>query len=219
MLRSARSAVIVTVAVALFALPATALAHQRRTVGNQTTVVGWLEEPAFAGFQNAVQFRVADADDEPVEDAQLQVEVLFGDETSDVKTEALPLEPAFGSPGEYHADIIPTEAGTYTFHIVGTIAGAEFDELYTSGEAGVDERSTGTYNDVREPTEVQFPAKYGSTAQLDQKLAAGTERAMVVAEGADDAAGTATLLAIIALAVAVVGSGAALLTRPRKARA
>ena len=196
-----------------------ASAHQHRPVGPFETTVGWLDEPAYAGFKNGVQFiierPVGGADDHadegddhghetetrPVENAELQVEVIFGLQDGEEKKEAMALEPAFGAPGEYHATLIPTKPGTYTFHIFGTVGKRDFDEYYTSGEAGANEESEGTYNDIREPRDVQFPVKAPSAPDLDEQVTI----AAAAAQDADDAAGTALILAIIGIAVGVLG--------------
>lgn len=211
-----RAAVVAACAgVLVVAVVAPASAHQHRHVTGFETAVGWLEEPAYAGFRNAVYIRIerevggaaaggehshTDGNTRPVEKASLQVEVLFGDETSTDKTEPMPLEPAFDEPGVFTAFIIPTRPGTYTFHIFGTVGNKAFDEFYTSGEAGANPDSEGTYNDVREPKEAQFPQQDPSAADLDSEV----DAAIVAANDADGKAGTATILAIIAIIVAVL---------------
>ena len=207
-----------------------ASAHQGRHVGGFETTVGWIEEPAYAGFRNAVSIRIEravggggeeadpgdeDANTRPVETAELRVEVLFGDETATDKTEPMPLEPAFGDPGHYRAFIVPTQPGTYTFHIFGTVGNKDFDEFYTSGEAGANERSEGTYNDMREPKEIQFPVPHLNPVELDSEI----ETAMVAASDADGKAGTATVLAIIAIVVGVLGGIAGMSFGKKKANA
>jgi hypothetical protein len=205
------------------ALPARA--HEERQVGGHTLVVGWLDEPAFAGFKNAVQLIASHGDGDPVTGATLEVEVIFGEAGADERTEAMLLEPAFGSPGEYHAFLIPTRPGTYTFHVSGALEeGEELDETFTSGEQ--------TFNDVREPTEAQFPAQDPSTGELAeavtrlqtrldsaQEQVTGSTEALGAArsdaEAASDAASLARLLAIVALAGAVAAVAVALAMRSR----
>lgn len=209
--------VLATAALASLGMPA-ASAHQHRHVNGIDTTVGWLEEPAYAGFRNAVQIRLerqvgggddhgdddghahGEGDTKPVTNASLKVEVMFGLQDSSEKTEAMDLTPAFGVPGEYRAYLIPTQPGTYTFHIFGTVGTKEFDEYYTSGEAGENERSEGQYNDMREPTDVQFPAKAPSAVDLSNQVTA-------VADTADSADGTAGLAMILAIIGIVVGAG------------
>jgi hypothetical protein len=224
------AAIIASVASAVLVMSATpAHAHQHRAVGPFDTTVGWVEEPAFAGFRNAVHFAVervdraddhgAEADDQghaegrPVTNAELKVEVIFGLQDGTEKTDALDLEPAFGNPGEYRAFLVPTQPGTYTFHIFGTVGSRDFDEYYTSGEAGANDESEGTYNDMREPRDIQFPVKAPSQVEL----AAALDDARAAADSADSSASTATLLAIIALALAALAGIAGMAAGRRKA--
>src|SRR5687768_3826698 len=131
---------ILVVACCALALVATgtlnAFAHVHDTVGRFEISLGWLDEPTFSGFKNGVQIRIEripaeeagghaeeegeeHAEGTPVGNAKLKVEVIFEDGAE--KIGPLDLEPAFGAPGEYHAALIPTRPGVYTFHITGTI--------------------------------------------------------------------------------------------------
>lgn len=145
-----RSASVAAIVLALSLLPLSgASAHEEREVDGHTIVVGWLDEPAYAGFKNAVQFIVSHGD-EPVENAELQVEVTYGDSTDGKTTDPMPLEAAWDAPGEYHAYLIPTEPGTYTFRVFGTLEeGEEFDESFTSGED--------TFSNIEDPADIEFP--------------------------------------------------------------
>lgn len=232
MKRSLFRAFVVVAATALsLAIAAPAFAHMHRQVGAFETGVGWVEEPAFAGFRNAVQFNIerpakghddhahGEGEEEagtPVEDAKLQVEVLFGGPDATEKTEAMELTPAFGSPGEYRAFLIPTRAGTYTFHVFGTIGKVEFDQMYTSGEDGPIEGDIGQYHDVREPADVMFPAKDPSAADLDEKVSTETSKVAAVASSADDSAGTATMLAIVGIVLGALALAMSILRKPKK---
>jgi YtkA-like len=209
-------------AIALALLAAPAAAHEQRHVNGNDVVVGWLEEPAFAGFLNAVQF-IATRGGQPVEDARLEVEVVFGDPAGEERTDPMPLEPAFGAPGEYHATLIPTRPGRYTFHVTGTMDGP-VDELFTSGPQ--------TFDDIEEVSGVQFPAQDPSAGelgeavtqlqeQLDEARAAETELAAARedAASAEDAAGLARILAIAAAVAALAAIVIALIRRPRSREA
>src|SRR5687767_10358187 len=114
--------------VLVVALAPVARAHEPRAVGPLRVVVGWSDEPAIAGFKNAVSIRLS-RDDRPVTGAKLKVQIAAAGETSDLLT----LEPAFGSLGEYTAATIPTVPGTYTFRFTGTVGGTRFDQTFTSG--------------------------------------------------------------------------------------
>ena len=119
---------------------APALAHGEAGEGDLVLTIGFADEPAYAGLPNAAQLHV-EHDGEPVNDLKpgdIQVEVTFGDETS----EPMDMEPwfffeggelVFGEPGEYRADFVPSQPGKYTFHFTGTIDGEEVDEEMTSG--------------------------------------------------------------------------------------
>lgn len=191
-----------------------ALAHEDRPVGPLRVVVGWVNEPTYAGYPNGVALFLNDANDQPIEDLgdTLKVEVSFGDE----KTGPLDLEPAFGADfgtkGEYRADLIPTRPGKYTFHFTGTVRGQAFDQSFTSSETGFDE--------ARDDTEVAFPAKDPSRGELAQKidridprLVKATQEAAASRKDADDAKSSATVaivVAIVATVVAMVLGGVAL---------
>jgi hypothetical protein len=80
--RWAAPAVLVGLMVLGIASPASA--HEGREVGEYEMIVGFGDEPAYAGFLNSVQLTLLHHDtDEPVVDLGdgLQVEVQFGDES------------------------------------------------------------------------------------------------------------------------------------------
>ena len=93
-------------------------------VGHIEMAVGFGTEPdAYAGLPNSVLLLLAH-DGEPVIDLgdSLTVTIEFGDQTSDPLT----FEPAFevgefGTPGDYRAYFVPSQAGDYTFHITGAL--------------------------------------------------------------------------------------------------
>ena len=145
----------------LLAIPmaGSALAHERRTVGPVQMVVGWLNEPAYSEFLNAVQVRLAD-DAGPISDNgdALKVEVSFGDQ----KVGPLELRAAFGVPGEYRSELVPNRPGVYSFRFVGSVKGHTIDERFTSSER--------TFNSVQDTVTVQFPAKDPSVGQLGSRI-------------------------------------------------
>ena len=172
-------------------------AHERRGAGPVQMVVGWANEPTYAGFLNAIQVRLSDANG-PITDVgdALKVEVTFGDQ----KAGPLALEPAFGTPGEYRAAMVPTRPGTYTFRLVGTVKGQPVDQSFTSSDT--------TFNSPQEPATIQFPAKDPSTAQLAARLERVDVRADDVAAArseAEDAKRFASLAAVIGAAGVVIG--------------
>ena len=125
----------------------TAITH--RAISSIAT--GFVVEPAYAGQPNGVQL-IIEHDGEPVTDLApdaLSVDVTFGDQTT-----TLTPEPAFevgewGTPGDYHADFIPSAAGAYTFHVTGTIDGEKVDYEMTSGPKA--------FGEVEDPDERDVP--------------------------------------------------------------
>jgi hypothetical protein len=195
---------LVALSLVLMTLPAEA--HEHRVVAGHSVVVGWLDEPTYAGFKNGVQVfvneppRNGEEEGAPVEDASLEVEVLFGGEDAGGSVGPLPLEPAFDSPGEYNATVIPTRPGQYTFHITGTIDDEAVDEFFTSGPD--------TFSEVGDPAEVEFPVQDPSRGQLAEAVQGAQGQAdelRSTVEDVQEAADTARLLAILGLVVGVIG--------------
>jgi hypothetical protein len=182
-------------------------AHEHRGVAGHEVVVGWLEEPTFAGFKNGVQVSVYEPagpggkQGPPVTDADLQVEILFGGRDAQESIGPMPLEPAFGTPGEYTATVIPTRPGQFTFHITGTIdREGDTDEFFTSGPD--------TFSDVEEPQELEFPVQDPSSGQLADAVSALQGRNADLRSSLDtveQAADQARVLAIVGIAVGVIG--------------
>lgn len=167
------------VALALASIPTPALGHETREVGEFEFVVGFLDEPVYVGTESGLDLRVARGE-EPIEglEATLQAEVIYGDERR-----ALTISPRFGEPGAYRSVFFPTAAGSYTFHLFGTVDGTEVDESFTSSPEG--------FSEVEEASSAQFPIEFPPHTEL-------------VAE-ADRGAGAAPL-AIAALAVGGLGA-------------
>ena len=141
-----------------------ALAHEERAVGKYHFAVGFGDEPAYTGQKNSIQLLLAEANDKPVVALgdTLKVEVAFGDQKMDLTLEAHFEVGEFGTPGDYRAWFFPTRPGDYTFHFTGSIKGQDVDETFTS--------SPTTFSPVTDPTQVGFPAKDPTTAQLAQRL-------------------------------------------------
>ncbi len=103
----------------------TALAHERIVSGDYALTVGWLDEPPIVGFKNAALVEVATAkDDKPVAGAEgtLTAQIIYGGQSKD-----LLLTPLEGQAGTYVGDFIPTQRGTYTLRVGGTINGQAVD--------------------------------------------------------------------------------------------
>lgn len=192
------------VVLALLLFPGGAQAHEHRRVGAYELTVGWAEEPPYAGHRNAVQVLVRDAAGRPVDDAgdTLAVQVIYGP----ARSGRLGLAPAAGRPGEYRAPLIPTRPGTYTFRLVGSIRGQRVDESFTSSET--------TFDPVRDPQEIEFPAKDPSAGDLAarvERLASRVESARSEARGAASASRRAQVLGVLGILLGAAGLGAATL--------
>jgi hypothetical protein len=173
--------------------------------GDLGLTIGFAVEPAYAGQPNAVQL-IVEHDGEPVTDLQpgdVQVEVTFGDETS----EPMDMQPAFffeggqlefGEPGDYHADFVPSQPGKYTFRFTGTIDGERIDEEMTSGPE--------TFSAVADVAEAAFPEiSAPSNDELAARLEAESARAADAVAAADQAAASADDAAASARSLAMVG--------------
>ena len=195
-----------------------AFAHEQRKVGPYQFTVGWQHEPTYTGVENAVQLILKDSKGNPVDDLgdppSLKVQAINANQTSD----PLDLRASFdadtglGTHGEFDAAIIPTAPGDYTFHLSGTIGSDKIDERFTSSDK--------TFDTVRDPTPVEFPAKDPSPSQLAtnlDRLNPRVESAISLAQStsretkkARDKASTAQTLGIVALVVGAVVGGAGL---------
>ncbi len=210
MLRARLAAAGLALAVLVGPLAGAAFAHERRTVGSLQFIVGWADEPTYAGYLNAVQVRISDTsaggDPVPVTDVGtgLRVEVSFGSD----QVGPLDLHSVFNSPGEYQSPLIPSRAGVYAFRFVGTVKGQQVDQTFTSSET--------TFNTPKEPSEIEFPVKDPSRADLGNRVERLDPRLTAADEAADDAksaAGLATVLAVVGLLVGLTGVALAVTAR------
>ena len=134
-------------------------AHETRTIadGKYVIVVGFMDEPVFAGDKSGLEFWVSEVSTAtpaatgetegiPVEGLEetLQAEVIYADQTME-----LPLEATWDEPGGYGSVFFPMEPGDYTFRIYGTIGDVEIDESFTSGPE--------TFSVVEDPAPLRFP--------------------------------------------------------------
>ena len=185
----------------LIATVAPASAHERKTSGPYTLTIGWGDEPAFSGFRNAIEVDIVETAGGAVPDltgAAMTVDVSFGDQHV-----TLPMRPAFRQPGKLRTILVPTRAGTYSFHFSGTIKGLAIETTSTCSDT--------TFACVADAAAIQFPARDPSTGQLAERM----DRALPRAESASSSALTARIIAIAALVVAVLALALAL--RSRKA--
>jgi hypothetical protein len=163
-------------------------AHERKSAGAVDLVIGWDDEPAFAGVRNAVVVALSARGGAIAGPADLNVEISFGSERI-----TLPLTPVANRPHEYQALLVPTRAGTYAFRVTGKVGSQAVDVTSTCSEA--------TFHCVEDAAAIQFPVKDPTVAQLSDRL----ERGLPRAERAGDTAADATRLAIAALALSLAG--------------
>ena len=199
----------------LLASPASA--HEERKVGKYHFLVGFGDEPTYAGEKNSVLVELTDANDKPVTDLGNTLKVAVS--TGSAEPLELAMEPnfevgEFGTPGDYRAWFIPTAPGPYTFHFTGTIKGQKVDETFKSGPD--------TFDEAKDPAEIQYPVKQPAASQLATRADRETARVdAALAEErnqAKDDAASARTLAIIGLVVGVLGllAGGIALARGRR---
>ncbi|KOX89318.1 hypothetical protein BVI061214_00476 [Thermus aquaticus] len=125
----------------LVALAALALAHESRQVGPYRIVIGFLYNPAFAGFPNSLDLRVTEGD-KPVEGLEktLIVEII----APNGEAFQVDLRRAHGQPGYYRGWFIPGVSGNYVWRVRGRIGDLEVNETFSkffhSKEAVLDPR-------------------------------------------------------------------------------
>jgi hypothetical protein len=179
----------------LFLLVTPALAHEERDVGDYSFEVGLINEPVYVGQSSGLEFHVTKAG-QPVSGlaTALKAEVIYGPAKRD-----LPLVERESDPGWYQSVFIPTAAGKYTFHILGTVEGSSVDESFTSSPDG--------FNEVQEAASGQFPATLPTAAELSAEAKKGADAANQVT--------IALVLGGAGLIVGLLGLGVALASRRR----
>ena len=171
---------------ALFMLPASALAHERRTVGNgkYDVVVGWDVEPAYVNMKNGAGIRVVQSGTTtPVTGADKSLKLAIRQGAS---TKEFPLRAVFGQDGYYVADIIPTRVGDYQWIFTGTLNGDAVNETFDTADA--------KFNAVTASTALQFPIQLPEAAQAASDL-----------QSAQADAQSARMLSYVAIAVGILG--------------
>ena len=144
-----------------------AAAYERRERGDLSFIVGWGDPPAFAGERNSMQLVLVGSGGPVVSGVDLEVTVGRDDEEL-----RLPLLPHFepdvwGQPGDYRAFFVPTQPGTYTFRLSGTVDGKPFRERFGTG-TGIE--------DVVDPGSVSLPAAPDAAPSPGTDLARTVER-------------------------------------------
>jgi hypothetical protein len=195
-------AVVLSVVVVVVVVP-TARAHETKAVGAVNLIIGWGDEPAFSGLKNAVEVDVRDQAGAGVNDptASLTVDVAFGSEHV-----SLPLRPVRDVTGKFRAWLLPTRAGTYSFHVTGTIRGQAVDTTSTCSDT--------TFACVVEASSIQFPVKDPSVGQL----AEGVSRMLPRADAAADSARQARSIGLAAAAGAALALVASVVALRRRWR-
>jgi len=212
--RAASLALVVALTtVILVGVAGPASAHERREVGQRVFVVGFGEEPAYAGQPNSVQLLLSDQKERPVTDLgdALSVEVVFGDQRTELSLEPRFVVGVFGEPGDYRAYFVPSRPGRYTFQFSGTIKGQQVDETFTSGPK--------TFDDVQDPAAQMFPVRDPSTGQLAERLDRDVARLDSSIDDVDQGLGVARVLGIAGIVVGLVAVGFALATLRRRKEA
>jgi hypothetical protein len=91
--------------------------HTEIQVGNYTIVGGWEEEPPLLNTLNNVLVGISE-NDNPVRNALKDLSIIITYGGLDKKLDFVPSEE---SPGIYLADIIPSQLGSYSLNLTGTI--------------------------------------------------------------------------------------------------
>ncbi len=190
---------VLTILAVVSAVPASA--HEFRRVGKWNLVVGWGTEPAYAGYPNSVQTIITDQKNLGLADLgdTLKVDVTFGGKTTTLSYEPFFEIGEFGERGDYRAKIIATRAGEYTFRIYGTIKGQAVNQTFKCSET--------TFDCMNDPSEVQFPEKDPSAAQLAEGIDRSGTRSQSAAKSAADDAKQAKTFAYVGIGLAVVALG------------
>lgn len=153
----------------------TASAHGRTNVGDYELVIGFRSEPALQGESNGLDLFVTDTrTGESVNGLEntLRAEIIYGSARKE-----LSLRPRFGQDGAYTADMLPTEAGDYTWHIFGMIGDTPVDVSMTSGPE--------TFSPVDPKSTIAFPSSEPSTVEIlaNSNMVAQTARIALITAG------------------------------------
>jgi hypothetical protein len=181
-----------------------ASAHVLKTVGPYHLLIGFGNEPTYAGAQNSVFLLLTNARtgapivDEGLGDT-LKVQVRFG-----TQTKLLPLESSFdpdsgqGTKGVYNAFFIPTVPGDYTFHFFGAIRSQKVNLAVTS--------SSTTFDSAHDPAGIEFPQQAPSNRQLAQRLTTQSARLSAGVQSASSKASSASTALAVGIAGLVLGA-------------
>lgn len=133
----------------VIALPS--MAHEGREVGEGADAAvitfGWRVEPAYTTLLNGPELLVVNHDTgDPIEGLEdtLQLTVSYGGQSKTLRLRAV-----WGEPGNYTADLIPTQPGDYSFQLTGTIGDVTVDETFDSAD--------GEFSTVEPIADIMFP--------------------------------------------------------------
>lgn len=146
---------------------ANTFAHGHVEVGPYELVIGFHVEPAYQGEPNGLDLFVTNLETgERVNGLEetLRVEIIYGSATRE-----LPLRAQWGEEGAYTADVLPSAAGDYTWHIWGDIEGTPVDVSMTSGPEA--------FSSVSPKANISFPDPEPSTAELAEESAVAAQSA------------------------------------------
>jgi hypothetical protein len=179
--------------VALFIVPTSAVAHERRTIGNgkYDVVVGWDVEPAYSNQKNAASIRVSQAGSNPAVPVQGAEKTLKVQIRQGATTKEFPLRAVFGQQGYYVADIVPTREGDYQWTFVGSINEDQVNERFDTAD--------GKFNGVESIAALQFPV-----------AAPDPNQAIQAANAAQSEVQSTRTLAYVGIGLGVLGLLAAL---------
>lgn len=162
MFREARPvavAIVAALALGLTLGPASALAHEHRTIdnGKYDVTVGWDQEPTYVGLPNAASIRISQGGSNPAvpvtgADQTLQVRIIQGTESR-----TFPLKAVSSQPGYYVASIVPTREGDYQWVFTGTLNGDSINETFDSAD--------GKFDKAVAASGIQFPVAWPDPAQ------------------------------------------------------
>ncbi len=222
--------IIMFVCIILLASAPSAWAHTHRvlTINGQQVefVVGWFNEPAYAGEINAVDFwahyinatcpQGTVSTSCPVYglDQSLRVTVVLGGQTQTLSFSpnlSNDVPPLFY--GEYTAEVEPTVPGTVSFIIFGNISGTTVNETFTCGPT--------TYECIDPASEIQFPQQNGSSTDLQTALTNAQSQISTLQSQVTQMQGsiqTAYTVGVVGVAIGVIGvvAGVVAMNRGRK---
>jgi len=181
-----------------------ASAHVLKTVGPYHLLIGFGNEPTYAGAQNSVFLLLTSAKtgapivDEGLGDT-LKVEVRFGTQHKQLTlVSSFDPDSGQGTKGVYNAYFIPTAPGDYTFHFFGAIGKQKVDITVKS--------SPTTFDSAHDPAAIEFPQLAPSNLQLAQRLNAESGRLSAEIHAADTKAAPASAALAVGIAGLVAGA-------------